>query len=148
MVRLLPETCVCVMEEPVTRTTNKQVSTAMVLNKARLDAIFTTLMTHRHRTDYPLVHTVYKLRPNVIGEHFNLLVGGERVSARQIVTDTSRGQCRYARGVYIPTAILDEYYEQRSGVQEQMAACLLQAVTFYRLLADSDRDVTKLDEVV
>ena len=136
------------MEEPVTRATNKQISTATTVNKARLDAIFTTLLTHRRRTDHPLVHTVYMLRPNVTGEHFNLLVGGERVSARQIVIDTSRGQCAYARGVYIPTTTLDEYYEQRSGVQEQMAACLLQAVAFYRLLDTSDGDVAKSDEVV
>jgi hypothetical protein len=83
---------------------------------------------------------VFKLKSSAIGSLFNISVGGERTSCSKVVHQICSRQLRdnLAADVGIPEEFAAKFRNCDAAKQEQLGSCLLQALTFYYLLSESN----------
>ena len=112
-------------------------SVPLALNHARLE---TTLLTVLQCQGKSGVARAFKLRSSVIGSLFKLTVGGEKVSCSKTVQMICHHQMQDnpAANVNIPEEFKLKYFRLSRSQQEHMGSCLLQALTLYYLIEESN----------
>ena len=105
---------------------------ASLLRDARTEAITTTLLNQQ--LEETGVHKVFKLRSNVVGKYFKLLVAGERVSGRDIVKSLLNNSSELSREMLIPAGFAQWYFGNtvNSRQQDQIASTLLTAIVLFK----------------
>lgn len=84
---------------------------------------------------------IFTLPSRNVTRHFNLIVGGERVSGQSITHNLIYNGHHEKIAVEVPAFLRESYVQQDDSTKEFLSNCLLQAVTFMELvvkpLADS-----------
>lgn len=95
-----------------------------------LEAIVITLLNKDYQETEN--HNVYMIKPHSVAGHFNLNIGGERVSGQHIVRDIINRSSTLAGQVTVNNEHADYFLGLEHQNQESLSRALLLSILFYQ----------------
>ncbi|XP_029649618.1 transcription elongation factor, mitochondrial [Octopus sinensis] len=128
----LPKASIYTLENKTYRYPSLRV-VPFVVSLRTIESMLVTMLNHNYNVDK--THRVYTIRPNAINRLFNLSIGGERVSGQHIFRDIINHKRTYCDlDVNISRPLSDRFFQYDTVQQEKITCCLLQALSFYKLI--------------
>ncbi len=115
-----------------------------VVNRAYVEATLTTALNFRQRlmTDNQdseqFRQYVYKLKKHEVGNYFDLVVAGERMSSVSVLYNIAKHTCPKGDGVHLPWHLVNNLKNHEPGMRELIARCLLQTILFYKHVVNTE----------
>lgn len=131
VVNNLPSAGIYTLENKIYRYPSLRV-VPFVFNLRIIEAMLVSMLNKNFNTD--CTHRVYTIKPQAISKLFNLSIGGERVSGQHIFRDIINKKSDPDLGVTMSNHLSSQFFQYDGIQQEKITCCLLQALTFYKLI--------------
>ncbi|GAB1607617.1 transcription elongation factor, mitochondrial-like [Argonauta hians] len=131
-VESLPQATIYTLENKVYRYPSLKI-VPFVVSLRTIESMLVSILNSNFSQDK--THRVYTIKPTVINKLFNLSIGGERVSGQHIFRDIINHKKTYCDlNVNISQPLSDRFFQYDTVQQEKITCCLLQALSFYKLI--------------